>query len=289
MTPFADAEQFRFLPWQTSSISVNNLSKIQVDTYRRCAALTRREDAVRPLIFSHVTALRLLGVEVPFVQKGRFNIAAFHTCSPTDSARTRRRGTKNHLWKHDNSVWSLGKLFTVSPVVAWAQMSQYVSLQELVVLGDSMMRSNSQLKKAGLGEFRNFVIQSSQFQGKRKCRQALLQMKEDTDSSQESRLRFALCARGLPDPTPHYRIADHEFSQSFLCDLAFIEDRIDVEYDGAQHEEDRQKIRDSYREQRLKKLGWRVIRVTKETLSDPKRMDALVAEILSLMASNVGG
>lgn len=100
------------------------------------------------------------------------------------------------------------------------------------------------------------------------------------ESRPESRLRVVLQLAGL-DPVPQYRIddADGYFARP---DLAFPEQKVAVEYDGAWREGDRWALaRDRARLNRLRAAGWRVVFVTAALLRDER---ALVREVRAALA-----
>jgi hypothetical protein len=91
----------------------------------------------------------------------------------------------------------------------------------------------------------------------------------------ESWVRVACIRAGLPAPVPQFVVLDGE---EFLgrVDLAWPEQRLIVEYEGAYHFEDLQIRRDDQRYARLVAAGWRVIRLSAADLRD---MDAVVQRI----------
>jgi very-short-patch-repair endonuclease len=84
------------------------------------------------------------------------------------------------------------------------------------------------------------------------------------------------CARaGLPAATPQFVVVEEG---EFLgrVDLAWPEQRLIVEYEGAHHFDGLQILRDDRRYERLIAAGWRVIRLSAADLRD---MDAVVERI----------
>lgn len=101
------------------------------------------------------------------------------------------------------------------------------------------------------------------------------------ESPQESRLRVTLVLTGLR-PVPQYEVLDAMGGFVARVDLAFLAQRIAVEYEGSWHWEPGQLRRDRQRLDRLTAAGWRVIHVTAQDLREPSR---LVARIRGLLAA----
>jgi very-short-patch-repair endonuclease len=96
------------------------------------------------------------------------------------------------------------------------------------------------------------------------------------ESPQESRLRLCLMLDGLR-PEPQYQVTD---GTGFIAriDLAFVAEKVAVEYDGELWHRDRM-ARDEARRAALERLGWRVIRVYASDLRTEAARRALLARI----------
>lgn len=280
------------LPWNTSSFSVTALARVQMSTFTQCAKLQKRRYSEEPWIFSHITALMLLGVEIPRLLPPSADphplaLDKVHVDVRSTSQRSWRAPVVTHLWSQPFSpVLVATRLCVTSPLLTWAQMSTHVSLEELVVLGDSMMRHNELLKRSTFHEFEDFLASTSNFQGRKKCVEALKYMSENTDSSQESRLRFLLRQRGFPQPISNYRVIDTEYSQSFLLDLAWPSAKVGSEYDGWYHEEASQRNKDHFKRSRLGKMGWQIVPATSKTFTDPLLQEAFMTDLMAAFARN---
>lgn len=95
------------------------------------------------------------------------------------------------------------------------------------------------------------------------------------ESQPESRVRVLLALAGLV-PVPQYTVRDRTGTFVARVDLAFPEQRVAVEYDGAWHAEPGQFAKDRRRLNRLVAAGWTVIHLTAADLQDP---DAVVARV----------
>ncbi len=97
-------------------------------------------------------------------------------------------------------------------------------------------------------------------------------------SPPESRVRIALVLAGLA-PEPQYEIETP--AGTVHVDLAFPEERVVVEYEGAYHFEDAQIVRDDVRYAALQAAGWTVVRLGAADLRD---LDGVVARVRCALA-----
>ena len=105
------------------------------------------------------------------------------------------------------------------------------------------------------------------------------------ESQPESRLRVILALSGL-HPVAQYAVRDADGSFVARVDLAFVEQRVAIEYDGAWHAEPGQFVKDRRRLNRLRAAGWTVLHVTAADLRD---LPALVASVEALLAAATSG
>lgn len=91
------------------------------------------------------------------------------------------------------------------------------------------------------------------------------------ESPAESWLRLIIFDSGLPLPVVNYSLLGLDGRELFRLDLAWVELRICLEYDGYAAHAGREE-RDESREQELRRRGWIVIRASRADLSDPSRM-----------------
>ena len=100
------------------------------------------------------------------------------------------------------------------------------------------------------------------------------------ESVMESRCRLALVLRGLPRPELQYEVRLPDGGLAYL-DMAYVEQRLAVEYDGDQHRERRAFRSDLSRQNQLVDLGWTVLRFTADdVLRAPDAMAARVRRAL---------
>ena len=219
-------------------ITTDDLLEVQLATINRSLA-TRRKTRQR-LVFSHSTALLILGAELParLLQAAQTEL---HVASTTH--RQAASILTMHQWNHEyNEQTPYADITCCGPVQAWAQIASTATLEELVLIGDSLMRRNRRFKLAALRDFESFIDGSGKFPGKRNCELAVRLMRENTDSSRETQLRLLIVSYGLPCPEVNLRLQTHSGKALYL-DMSYSVPRIAIEYQGKQHDTDPQQIR----------------------------------------------
>jgi len=77
-----------------------------------------------------------------------------------------------------------------------------------------------------------------------------------SESPMETRLRIALTDGGLPRPKAQHEVCDRFDNFVGRLDLAYVEEKVGVEYDGSDHFEQRRE--DDRRRAALRRCGWQV-------------------------------
>jgi len=222
----------------------------------RCHAAAAR---MRPdQFFSHATVVDLLGLPLP----ARLRTAAVHVASPRPGRAPRAAGMLGH--SVDTTLVEVvrhGELRVVHPVGAWCQLATDLTVRELVVLGDALVRRHDPW--ATREELEAAVV-AFRGRGKRRLVAALELVRPRTDSPPETELRLDILEAGLPEPGVNVAIHDVHGRLIAIGDLVFVEYKVVVEYDGEQHRtDDAQYARDVERLDDLAQEGYRVIRVNK--------------------------
>lgn len=257
-------------PRNISETALNDVARRMV---MRCEWI--RTHSASPPVFSHITALALMGIELPMQR--RFSMDEAHVVVPSRNETHRRKGVKYHVWRGPSDIVAIGGtgLECSSPLTAWAQMSDALSLGELVALGDSIMRDDRGIYRCSRLDFSGFLLTELRFRGKAKCRRALRFMAEGVDSSWETRLRLALLQHGLPCPEVNHAVHDRLLDHDLRIDLAYPEHKVALEYQGDHHRTSRAQYRfDQTKRRHLQDMGWQVITVTSDDLrDDASRLD----------------
>ena len=145
-------------------------------------------------------------------------------------------------------------------------MAAYLTLEELVVLGDAMMRRNYYHVHVSPENFLTLLDElPSTFPHRRKCETAAKLLAENTDSCMETRLRFRMHRAGYgPFVVNHRLTLNTSDSRTAFLDIAMPDLKIAIEYSGKFHANNWES--DEARRTALASAGWQVLSVNAETL-----------------------
>lgn len=275
-----------------------SLARLRTRTIEQCLEAQRRTG--RRLVFALDTALSLQGIELPRYRRGGLLADTLHAVIESNGVRTILQGICFVLWSGPQTHMPIhhGRLRCMDSVTTWAMHANRLEDEELVVLGDSMMRRDGHMKKATLEEFRIYVDSLSDLsnysgsdrlrvvRGVSKMRRALRLMRENTDSSQETRSRIVLLRYGLPCPEVNYAIRLKGYSHVFFADMAYPDLKIIIEYDGRHHAS--RWLADSKRREALEDEGWLYIQVTAENLRDEDSQRELAERVAQRVSLRLG-
>lgn len=229
-------------------------------------------------VLSHVTALRLHGVEVPWRLESDGRV---HATVPPGGTVSRRPQLAVHTAQDAPRATILGALRVVTPATAWVQLAGALPVDDLVVLGDSLVRRASPVSRPDLLAD---AVHGLAFgaRGRRRAFEALGLVRPGTDSSMETRTRLVLVRAGLPEPLVNVEVRTADGRFVALPDLQYPLHRVVVEYDGDVHRTDpRLWRRDVERRQRLEDAGWAVVTATADdVLHHPDRLVRRVRRVL---------
>ncbi|KFI63203.1 DUF559 domain-containing protein [Bifidobacterium cuniculi] len=178
----------------------------------------------------------------------------------------------------------------------WFMMARWLSLEELVVLGDAMMQRKTLHERVTLESFEDMLSRVERHVRERgggcraphgigRCRMALRLMAEGTDSPMETRLRLTLERYGLPRPVVNLPLELEDGSHVFL-DLAFEDARVSAEYDGRHHAE--QWEQDSVRRLGIESAGWAYVQVVNESMASESGRKTVAELVARLIAERTG-
>lgn len=237
----------------------------------RCQAIALKAPAGSA--FSHVTALRLLGIEVPWQLERDDRV---HVLAPERDARLRRAGVARHFTAHPIHVRLVNGLRVVAPEQTWVQLAHRLPPDDLVVLGDAMLRRTG--PATTLVALRDLAERTHKTRGVVRAREQLDRLRPGTDSSMETRARLIIVGAGLPEPSVNRPAHGPDGAFLALPDLSYPRWRIAIEYDGDVHRTDPATWRrDVERRERLLDAGWTVITVTADhVLRTPELLVARV-------------
>jgi very-short-patch-repair endonuclease len=178
-------------------------------------------------------------------------------------------------------VRSVRRYYCTTPTRTALDIAGAEELPESVVALDVLLRHG--LVRAG--DLRDAAAALSPGRGTRRARIAVACADERAESPQESRLRVLLLTSGLA-PVPQYVVRDADGRFVARVDLAFPDQRVAVEYDGAWHGRPGQLAGDRRRLNALIAAGWTVLHVTAADMYDTV---TLVGAVRSLLADRERG
>jgi hypothetical protein len=226
---------------------------------------------------SHITA----GLVHQFpLDAHRVEVSPIHVTAKSDAARRQRDGVKVHPLPRDlRRTMVVEGLRVTHPIDTWCALSAILTLDELVAIGDHLVRR--QRPDATMEELERVVSAYSGRRGAKRLREALELVRPRTDSVKETQVRLILVRAGLPEPAINIVVRDRQGRQIKLGDMVYESYRVLVEYDGEQHRTDAaQYNKDAEDLERAASAGWLQIRVRKGHLQDPAAVAARVRQAL---------
>lgn len=226
-------------------------------------------------------------------------------------ARRRSQKVSSHLWSlplPDGAFYRDGDVCVSSPEFTFLQMASRLSIIQLIALGCELCGTYVQVPRnrqhpgaiddfpkrvvplTNIEKLEAFVAASEGAQGVRKARRALRYIAEGARSPMESMTYLLLClppllgGYGLPKATLNPLISLDEEAQSIALrrhavgDICWIEEKLDVEYQGEIHSGAQKMREDAGREIGIESMGWRVIAVTSAQVLDGEQFGAVAKE-----------
>ncbi|WP_250443615.1 DUF559 domain-containing protein [Actinotalea sp. C106] len=214
-------------------------------------------------VLSHTTALRLYGVPLPWQLERE---ASVHVHLPPGASRVRRRGVMVHHRAEPLRADRLGPLPVVPPSQAWCDAATLVGGEDLVVVGDGLLRRKS--PPTSLERLADHVSRlAPRARGRRRLLEALPLLRTRTDSPMETRTRLVLVQAGLPCPHVNELVRDARGDVVAMPDLLYPHARLAIEHDGDVHRTDPTLWRrDVERREMLQDLGYLVLVVTADVI-----------------------
>lgn len=244
-----------------------------------CAAYAER---MRPgQVFSHLTAARLWGAPLPapFTGDEPLHVSVYAPQRPPQT-----RGVISHqLPAADAAPTRRFGLPVTDPAASWVTLANVLPAEELVVVGDHLVLDPQRRDLSDPRPFTSVTELATRLalyrgRGKRAAVRALARVRVGAESRPETLLRLLLLDAGLPEPVLNSVVRDQLGLLIGRVDMAYLEWRVIVEYDGDQHRTStRQYERDQTRLDALRRAGWTVIHVRRHGLF--VRPEATVARV----------
>jgi very-short-patch-repair endonuclease len=207
--------------------------------------------------FSHHTAAQLWGMPI---ESGSTHVTVLQPAN-----RPRAVGVTGHRAWGPLIIRTRQGLPVTTPERTWTDLAAVgVDERTLVVIADHLVR-----RKRPLCTVESLALAVSRLgnrRGSRSARRALARARRGTDSPPETIVRLEIVESGLPEPRVGHRVV-HLGEYIGTPDLAYPELRIAIEYEGEEHQRDRETyLADIERREAFVRAGWTVILVTKEHL-----------------------
>ncbi|GHC98854.1 hypothetical protein [Zhihengliuella salsuginis] len=154
-----------------------------------------------------------------------------------------------------------------SPARTWLDLAPLLSIEELVVLGDQLVRrpylrfDGRRTPWATRDSLTDLLAAHAQVAGAVRAREALKLVRVGADSPPETRMRLAILRAGLPEPGLQVRPNPGD-RHAIPADLGYREHRIALHYEGGGHRSPDQLERDIRRDEAFSASGWTNLRFT---------------------------
>lgn len=196
---------------------------------------------------------------------------------PAGRPHPRRRGVRGRrLRLPDAHVTALDGLRVTTPARTWMDCAPLIPFDYLVAMGDAILHR----RLAEPSELQDLSQWGYRRRGIVAIRRALLLLDGRAESPGESRARVLLIGGGIRPPVCNHNVVERG-RWIARVDMAWVEEKVIVEYDGAVHLDERQRRRDAQRLNLLQAAGWRVIVLTADDLRRPEATIALVKAALA--------
>ena len=248
--------QLRSLKYRSTARGVRVAASTTDDLRARCDALALVVPA--GAAFSHETAALLYGAPL------RASLDVHVSVPVGTSVPHRRPGMVPHagLLPEGVTVWD-GRRLT-SPELTWLQLSAQHRLDELVEIGDAILRRTEATPLSMAAAVDATLVR----RGILRAREALPLLRERVDSPRETRLRLFIVRAGLPCPETGRDAFDDAGQWFARPDLSYPALRIAIEYEGDHHRTDRRQYeRDVYRDDLYDEHGWQLLKFTAADLA----------------------
>jgi len=222
-------------------------------------------------MFSHVTAARLLGLDLPrpLEEDELLDVSAVHPAGPPEAV-----GVRGHRLRRRPDVVDLHGLPVTSALETWCQLAGIVDLDDLIVIADRFV-TDLRMPEQQVRDRVLTAIERTDPRQRRVLGQALHEARRGSASPGETRLRLLLVRGGLPEPELNVPLYDDRGRYLGKPDIVYRRQRVVFEYEGDGHRELRQFRYDVEHYERMRDVSWTVVRVTGDDLRGERRMRLL--------------
>jgi very-short-patch-repair endonuclease len=219
----------------------------------RCRALQLRLPHAH---FCGATAALLYGAPLPL---GLEQSRIVHVCVVNE----RRAPTGKYIRGHrrifdDADVRMLNGVRVSTPARMWCELGAVLEFRDLVAVGDYLIHHRSPL--ATRAELAGAIAKYPGRRGTKQLPEVLRVLSDRAESAQESRVRVLLLQGGLRDFRINHWVTTTA-GKRYRIDIAFPEQRLAVEYQGAHHADLAEWRKGITRRAALEADRWRVLEI----------------------------
>lgn len=220
-------------------------------------------NAVTTAVVSHLSAAGLWGFPLPPAAANR---AGVHLTSPPGQRAVRRKNVVGHQQAlGPGEIVAGARVSCTSPLRTWFDLAGELSLDDLVIAGDYLLRRKNPLTT--LCELDDYLAGKPGKPGYRTALRARALLRAGTDSPKETELRLLLIRHGLPEPGINVPMFDETGGWIQDPDLSYEREKIAIQYDGGHHASPTQRRSDIFRDENARDAGWHVVVLTQWDLT----------------------
>ena len=237
----------------------------------RQAFLETLSETIEKCPFTSVTAAQLWGMRLPHRHQQDQRIYVMTGTRHQRISRPDIVSTQAKFEKHE--VTLRNNLLLTTPERTYLELGKILSPEELVYVADGLLCHHPHRKEQTIplvyrSNLQEYLETKHRIRGLRKCKWALEQAVEGSDSWKETELRLLLVEYGITGLVANRPLVDTSGRMLAEPDLADEKHRISIQYEGAHHAERQQMVRDRRRRQRTEAAGWVEVRVFAEDLRE---------------------
>lgn len=219
--------------------------------------------AVTAAVVSHLSAALLWGFPLPV---SLANTAVVHLTTPPARRAVRRKDVVGHqLALAPEEIVAGIRVRCTSPLRTWFDLASMLSLDDLVIAGDFLLRRRNPL--ATIQDLDMYLAGKKGQPGYRNASRARALLRAGTDSPKETELRLLLVRHGLPEPHINAPIFDETGGWIEDPDMSYHREKVAIQYDGGHHATPAQRRSDIFRDEKARDAGWRVVVLTQWDLT----------------------
>lgn len=233
-------------------------------------------------VYCRETAARLLHLPLPLPWRPTEGI---HVCGPTSGSRLRRKGVTAHRGLEVRATTTCGEYACTDAVTTWADLSDTLSVDDLIVLGDAVAHWRRGIP---LVELESAAASRAGRRGVVKLRAALPQIRQRSDSPMETLGRLLFVRAGLPEPEQNVPVTDAAGGWLGTGDYVWKARRVMAEFDGDHHRVDRRQWQiDVARRETIQDHGWHYVQLTGDAITHPLQIPRTLERLAGLLGVTV--